>query len=309
MKKGKMDLSHHVEALERVNQMTINRAIFEVKATWLIDSNSVTHVRSHDGNEENITKIQGSLEDFISSRHCVNERCATWVNAIGDEVIVAAQIAVAVVEAWALIEALERGVRVMGRVEAINLLAAPFDRVDTITGGHSLVDAYRFAAQAEYGDRQISYINDLSNAKKQVCEAAVDYLGHDRGVFTKIHSLMSGSEKSNIYIENLPTTRNDLSRLKLQVGKHKPKQLSQFDFVKKEKIIINKAGKEDNTDLNTTAIYGHDRQPSRSMTPQQKNWIVTCKLRRMARNRLAISSRSQMRGDLPSGCLLQALVA
>jgi hypothetical protein len=29
----------------------------------------------------------------------------------------------------------------------------------------------------------------------------------------------------------------------------------------------------------------------------------------MARNRLAISSRSQMRGDLPNGCLLQALVA
>jgi len=226
-----MELGHHVDALVQVDRMDVPRMLFQVQANWFIDADSIAHVRRHHDHPDDVVATRGTLEQFIEAGHCPHERCETWVNAIGDEVIVAAQVATAIVQAWGLIEALSSGSKVLSRVEAINQLASPFDRVDTITGGHPLVDLYRNAAQSAYTDRQTSYIDDIRNARAQIEAAAVDNLALARGLFSELDTLLAGTNKAAHLAAQLPSTRNDLIRLRSRVHELTPTQISQFSVV------------------------------------------------------------------------------
>jgi hypothetical protein len=218
-----VELNAHAVALLRVGSLPVPSVVYDVPATWLIDADGTHHARRHQLNDE-MVNTNGILGEFLAGARCDTARCADWVHALGDHVIVAAQIAVAVSEAWDALQSFASGGRTGNRVESMQAITTPFDRAETITGPHALIEKYREVMVAAYAEHLEGYIYDLRQARVQILAAAVDHIARtQRNIFDNVDQLVGPHTTLG-----KPMTRGDLVGLRKKVDTFQPTHVAQL---------------------------------------------------------------------------------
>jgi hypothetical protein len=185
---------------------------------------------------DEMVKITGTLREFLNSQRCEKARCEEWVQGLGDDVIVAGQVAVAVCEANDIIEAIASGLNVGNRVENLLSITAPFERAEIIIGSHKLIEIYREVIIEIYRDKIDSYVSDIRKARTQIVASAVDHIAKkDRGTFDLINKLMS------VYSEiEKNISRGDLIILGKQIDTLQPSHIAQLATLQIKDLKIEK---------------------------------------------------------------------